>query len=177
MTSVIEDELQVMDERDQESPELIKAIHLEDPIEALELRSPVTVRSDTSLRDAFKLMAMHDIGCLLVTDKKGRLKGIITERDLIRKACSNCEIVSDLQVEQFMTEKPETLRGEDSLAFALNRMCEYRFRHVPIVDRKRVAVGVISMRDIVKLVGTCYKKEIKNLPPKPVRRMRRRFAG
>ncbi len=177
MVNVIEDESELMDEREQESPELKQAVHLEDPIEDLELRTPITVKADTSVLEAFKLMAEHDIGCLLVTDKKGKLKGIITERDLLRKACVKCEIMSDVHVEQFMTKNPESLRAEDPLAFALNRMCEYNFRHVPIIDRKNVAMGVVSMRDIVHEVGVCYQKEISNLPPKPVRRMRRRFAG
>ena len=177
MTDMIDDELSVMDEREKESPEIKTGVTLEDPLEALGLREPITVRSDTSLLEAFKLMAYHDIGSLLVTDKKGKLKGIITERDVVRKACAKCEVVSNHQVGEFMSTEPRTLRADDSVAFALNRMCVHNIRHVPIVDKKKRVEGVVSMRDIVKHVGECYQKEIVNLPPRPVRRMRFRFNG
>ncbi|MCK4578877.1 MAG: CBS domain-containing protein [Candidatus Marinimicrobia bacterium] len=177
MVDAIDDELQIMKEQEQESPALMEGVHLEDPIEALELRDPITVSPDTSVLEAFKLMTKHDIGCLLITNKKGKLQGIITERDLIRKACTNCNIASDMKVSSYMTEKPDTLRADDPMVFALNRMCEHNYRHVPIVKKNRVAAGVVSIRDIVKHVGACFHKEIANLPPKPVRKMRRRFAG
>ncbi len=177
MTSIIDDELQIMDEREKDSPEIKAGVTLDDDLESLGLREPITVRSDTSLLEAFKLMAYHDIGCLLVTDKKGKLKGIITERDVVRKACAKCEIVSTKHVGEFMSDEPRTLRSDDSVAFALNRMCVHNIRHVPIIDKKRRVKGVVSMRDIVKHVGECYQKEIVNLPPRPVRRMFHRFNG
>ncbi len=177
MVDGIEDELQQMDERERESAELKQAVHLDDPIEALKLRTPITVRPDTSVREALRLIAQHDIGSLLVTDNNGKLLGIITERDMIRKACTDCKIMSEFQVDRIMTEAPDTLQAEDSLAFALNRMCEHHYRHVPIVDDNQKATGVVSMRDLVEHVGWCFHKEIVNLPPEPVRRMRRRFAG
>ncbi len=177
MTNGIDEELQQMCEREEESPELKRAVHLEDPIEALELRTPISVRSSTSVQEAFRLMAKHDIGCLLVTDDNDKLLGIITERDMIRKACAACEIVAEMKVGKFMTADPETLQADDSLVFALNRMCEHNYRHVPIVDDEQTATGVVSMRDVVKHVGLCFHKEITNLPPEPIHRMRRRFAG
>ncbi len=177
MTDMIDDELQVMDEREKESPAIKEGVSLADPLEALGLRDPITVSSDTSLLETFKIMAKNDIGSLLVTDKKGKLKGIITERDIVRKACANCKIVAKKHVGEFMSDEPRTLQPDDSVAFALNRMCVHNIRHVPIVDKKNKVQGVVSMRDIVRHVGDCYKKEIVNLPPRPVRRMRNRFNG
>ncbi len=177
MTDILNEEQRVMDEREKESPHIKEGVNLDDPLESLGLREPVTVSSDTSLKEAFKLMAEHDIGSLLVTDKKGRLKGIITERDVVRKACANCEIVSKKHVGEFMSDEPRILRPGDSVAFALNRMCVYNIRHVPIVDKKRRVKGVVSIRDIVKHVGECYEREIVNLPPEPIRKMKHRFNG
>jgi CBS domain-containing protein len=177
MTTHIDDELRIMDEREKESPAIKTGVTLDDPLEAIGLREPITVSSDTSLLDAFKLMAYHDIGSLLVTDKKGKLKGIITERDVVRKACAHCEIIAKDHVGEFMSTEPRTLQSDDSVAFALNRMCVHNIRHVPIIDKKNKVEGVVSMRDIVKHVGDCYQKEIVNLPPRPVRRMRNRFNG
>ncbi|MEE9465483.1 MAG: CBS domain-containing protein [Candidatus Neomarinimicrobiota bacterium] len=173
----IDDELRQMDEREQESPELKRAVQLEDPISALELGTPITVRSSTSVQEAFNLMAENDIGCLLVTDDDGKLLGIITERDMLRKACGACEKMAELHVGNYMTESPDTLQSEDPMAFALNRMCEHHYRHVPIVDDELAATGVVSMRDVVRHVGLCFHKEISNLPPEPVHRMRRQIAG
>ena len=173
----IDDELRQMDEREVESPELKRAVQLEDPIAALGLRTPITVRSSTSVLEAFNMMADNDIGCLLVTGDDGKLLGIITERDILRKACGACKKLAGLDVGDYMTADPDTLQSEDPMAFALNRMCERRYRHVPIVDDELTVTGVVSMRDVVKHVGQCYHNEIKNLPPEPVHRMRRQFAG
>lgn len=173
----INDELRQMDERELESPELKRAVHLEDPIAALGLRTPITVRSSTSVQEAFDLMAENNIGSLLVTDDDNKLLGIITERDMLRKACGACEKMAVLDVGDYMTADPDTLQAEDSVAFALNRMCERRYRHVPIVDDDLIVTGVVSMRDVVNHVGQCYHNEINNLPPEPVHHMRRRFAG
>ena len=68
-----------------------------------------------------------------------------------------------------MTHDPEILHHDDSIAFALNKMTDGGFRHVPIVHSKSKDFFVISMQDIINSIGDYYFDEILNLPPKPLR--------
>ena len=69
-----------------------------------------------------------------------------------------------------MTNNPEILQSDDSIAFALNKMVDGGFRHVPIVHSKsKDIIYVISMQDIINSIGDYYFSDILNLPPKPLR--------
>ena len=76
-----------------------------------------------------------------------------------------------------MTPKPDTLRMDDSIAHALNHMYDRGYRHIPIVDSNRKAIGFVSIRDIVNHLATFYRKQILNVPPKPVRSVSDREGG
>ena len=175
--NILDTEVQVSRERERESPDIQSAIHLEDEIGSLGLRPLIKVNKSTSVHEAFDLMAKNDIGCVLVEDDDEKLVGIFTERDMIRRVCGECAALDKHKVADYMSGNPDTLERQDSLAFALNRMCEYDYRHVPIIDSDQHPQGVVSMRDIVKQIGAFYRKEILNLPPEPVHTMHSRESG
>ena len=68
-----------------------------------------------------------------------------------------------------MTNNPEILQSDDSIAFALNKMTNGGFRHVPIIHTKSKEIFVISMQDIINSIGDYYFADILNLPPNPLR--------
>jgi CBS domain-containing protein len=58
-------------------------------------------------------------------------------------------------VEEFMTPNPQTLTPDAKIAFAIQRMDQGGYRHLPIVDAQGTPIGVISVRDILAyLTGT-----------------------
>ncbi len=126
---------------------------MEDPIERLHPRRPVTVDLLTSLTEAIDLMRKHHIGCVLVTTADGSLAGILTECDLLHKvACHGLEL-NQCAVKDFMTEVPETCRAEHPLGYGLQCMIVSDLRHLPLVNETGRPVGVASSRDIIEYIA------------------------
>jgi CBS domain-containing protein len=103
--------------------------------------------------DALKLMGEKEIGALMVIDEKGKVAGIISERDYARKVILRGKTSRETAVEEIMTPadqmytvKPETT-GEDCMVLITGK----RIRHVPVFDGDTF-VGVISIGDVVKSI-------------------------
>src|SRR6266487_4639804 len=58
---------------------------MEDPVSALRPRQPVTVATSARVRDAIDTMLAHNLGSVLVVGEDGKLLGILSERDLLKK--------------------------------------------------------------------------------------------
>jgi CBS domain-containing protein len=135
------------------------------PVSELMSHNPLVVDADTSVVSAVNAMNEHHIGCVLV-QKDGKLIGIFTERDALRRLIFR-DGNRSWPVEAVMTRNPSTLPPSASVAFALNRMSLDGYRHIPIVDHDGKAIGVISIKDIVKLVVEAFPEGVLNLPPNP----------
>jgi CBS domain-containing protein len=121
-----------------------------DPLALLNPVPPVTVEPTTAVAEAVRLLAVRNIGCVLVVEN-GTLLGIFSERDALRRIGSRYYELADQPISRFMTPTPETLTPHDPIAFALNRMDNHDYRHVPIQEDGEV-VGVISVRDCIAYV-------------------------
>lgn len=122
---------------------------MDDPVSSLMPRSPLTLRAETTIRDAIATMLDEDIGAVLVVDGAGQLVGIFSERDLLVKVAGLCPDYPTRPLGDFMTRRPETIRGTDSLAFALHKMDCGGYRHLPVVQDGRL-LGMISVRDMLR---------------------------
>lgn len=121
----------------------------------------ITVRPDQSLKDAVDLLVEHDIGALVVVDEPGEPVGVISERDIIREA-ARTETVLAQTVDRVMTTDLVVASPEDDIGAVLETMVAGRFRHLPIVDQERL-VGVISIRDVLKVQLDAYQGEVDTL--------------
>lgn len=139
---------------------------LQAPIRVLEPRLPIVVEPQTTVLEAVTLMQTERVGCVLVA-RAGKLKGIFTERDVLTRVIGRAVDAAKTPVRKLMTPNPEYLRTSDSLAYALNKMSIGGFRHIPLVDKSLVPVGVISVRDIVNYIVRFFPKSVLNLPTLP----------
>lgn len=135
----------------------------ETPIRQLSLRKPLIIEASATVADAIGAMNEHHTGCVLV-GKQGKLAGIFTERDVLRRAASKDDSRT-VTVGSVMTSDPETLNADQSIAFALNHMSVGGFRHIPIVDHHGSPVAVISVRDIIDFLVDLFPADVLNLPP------------
>jgi CBS domain-containing protein len=121
----------------------------------MKYRVAVTVRPNETVSDTIKKLVEHDRGSLPVTNDKGELMGIITERDIVRKCFTGSVDCARFKVQDVMSKKVVIGSPEDDLDYAISMMKRERIRHLPIVDGKKV-LGMISMRDLlgVKLEET-----------------------
>jgi CBS domain-containing protein len=141
---------------------------LETRIGDVKRAAPVTVPPDATVAKAVELMRKKRVSAVVVVERKRskRVVGIFTERDLVNRALPT-KGFARAQVKRFMTSAPETLRPEDPVAYALNKMSVGGFRHVPLVDAEGRPVGMISSRDITDFLVELCPEEILNLPPEP----------
>ncbi len=158
-----------------EDKQLIRGAILTTPISELTLRAPILIEASSTVVAAVNAMNEHHTGCVLV-QKEDRLAGIFTERDVLRKVIFR-ENSRTLRVEDVMTRNPETLESSASIAFALNMMSVGGYRHIPIVDRDRKPVGVVSVRDLVDFMADLFPEGVFNLPPDPQHAMPRVADG
>ncbi len=174
MEEWIDEDLDLLGGRDKARRVLDQRM-IHEPIRSLNPRSPLSVAPSATLAEAVRLMREHRIGCVLVVEGE-RLTGIITERDLLLKLEQGG---LDRPVSDLMTREPETLSAEDPIVYALNKMSVGGFRHVPLVDRARHPVGIISVKDIVDYIVDFFPNEVLTVPPDPAQgeRWRGRDGG
>ena len=124
-------------------------------------REVITIHPQQTIRAAVELLSRHKIGALVVVEAEDRLVGIISERDVIRRAAVD-ENVFSLPVAEVMTRKVITGVPQDDLFSVAHTMTERRFRHLPIIDNDRL-VGIISIGDVLKAQRDQYRGEIDTL--------------
>ena len=151
-------------ESNEDSLEMNEAVRIQDPISTLGLESPLTAEIGTNLKNALNQLQKEKQNCLLITDND-RLRGILTERDILLKVTGKGFDLDLVTVDEFMTESPEYLSPEDPLAYALNKMHIGGFRHVPILNDNLYPIGLISIADIISTIADYFSREIINLPP------------
>jgi CBS domain-containing protein len=105
---------------------------------------------DASVYDALKLMAIKEIGSLLVLEGE-ELVGIISERDYARKVVLKEKTTVDTPVKEIMTQEVISLRPEQTIQECMALMTDKRIRHLPVLENDRL-VGIISIGDVVKAI-------------------------
>jgi IMP dehydrogenase len=106
--------------------------------------SPVTVGEDALVRDVVALMEKYRVSGMPVLDAEGRLKGIVTGRDL--KFCRD----HTLPVTEVMTKNPVTEQGEPSVMSARKKFDRHRIEKLPVVDAEGRLTGLITVKDMEK---------------------------
>lgn len=109
----------------------------------------VSTGSDTPLGSAARLLTQHRIGALVVTDQRGQLCGIFSERDVARSLAAHGAQLPDMRVDEAMTHEVVTCKPVDDVESLMARMTERRCRHLPVVQGG-VLCGIISIGDLVK---------------------------
>lgn len=119
----------------------------------------VTVEAGISVRSAARLMNDRRIGSLVVVDGPamgenglssgaGRIRGILTERDILVRVVAGSRDPDRTTVEEVMTSDCLTCRPQTVLDEARKVMRERRIRHLPAVDDRGALVGMVSIGDL-----------------------------
>ena len=104
------------------------------------MKHPYVIDKDISLREAAKIMSSKGIGSLLFISGN-EIKGIITERDLLKNFNKN------VQVKKVMVKDVRTIESNRGIEEALGVMRENGIKRLPVVENKKV-VGIITLIDI-----------------------------
>jgi CBS domain-containing protein len=98
--------------------------------------------------------------------KNGRLVGIFTDRDVLKKVV-DAPLTWDQPIERLMTRDPETVRPEEGVGEALQPMIAGHYRNVPVVAADGTLCGNLTHHAIIKFLSDRFPQEIYNLPPEP----------
>jgi CBS domain-containing protein len=109
-----------------------------------------TTSPETTLYTVAWQLKSKDIGAVVVVGDDGsRILGMISERDIVRQLIEHGAQLLALPVSRVMTTAVPTCAPEERVTALMARMTRHRVRHLPVVDRGRLA-GIVSIGDVVK---------------------------
>ena len=118
-----------------------------------------SVGKDATVLDAALLMNEHRIGALVVLED-GRVSGMFTERDVLRRVVAEQRDPGLTRVAEVMTEEIVCGTLETSIEEARGAMKNRRIRHLPLVDDDRRLLGLISIGDLNAHEATSQEQTI-----------------
>ena len=123
-----------------------------DKVMAADLMTEVltTVRPDSSVIEAARLMRDEDIGALPVVDDRGRPLGVITDRDIVCRIVAEDEDLDRARVHRAMTDEVYACRIDDTLDEVLRTMSRHQVRRLLVVDRRDRLMGILSQADLAR---------------------------
>jgi CBS domain-containing protein len=119
----------------------------------------LTTGRDSTVQDAAILMNEHKVGALVVLEA-GRIAGMFTERDVLRRVVGQLRDPAHTTVAEVMTTEVVCCRPETSLEEARGSMMNRRIRHLPVVDDQENMVGLISIGDLNAHQRTSHEQTI-----------------
>ena len=139
------------------------------------VKNVITVNPNATVKDATKLMNKHNIGCLIVVGK-GKVVGIVTERDILRKIVETSKNPEKTKISEIMSTKLLVAAPNMDVVDAAKIMLQRKIKKLPIVTNKKL-VGLVSLTDIARTVRiepeimNVIKDMVKSgwLPPKSMK--------
>ena len=116
---------------------------------------------DASVYNALEMMAEKNARALLVMSA-GRVVGILSERDCVRKVNLQGRTMQDTKVSEIMTAEVLSVQAGEQLETCMELMIEMNIRHLPVYDGEQL-LGLISVRDVLKEVVEVQKSLIAQL--------------
>jgi CBS domain-containing protein len=113
-----------------------------------------TIEETASIQETAKKMKDKKVSSLLVLDRDGKPIGLVTERDLVRKACIDDVRTSEVTNKEIMSSPLITIDCKSSPSLAADLMLKYNVRHLLVIDDKsddmNRPVGMITPLDFTK---------------------------
>jgi CBS domain-containing protein len=137
-------------------------------IRDLMTKQVATVRATDSTAAAARVMWDCDCGAVPVLDGDGRAIAMITDRDICMAALMCDRAPSAIPVSEAMSRTLRFCGPDDAISTAEDIMRSYQIRRIPIVDKNRRPVGVLSLADIVRATERKNGRTTKKVAPAEV---------
>ena len=125
----------------------------------MQRRSILKAPPETLVNEAAKLMANKNVGAIMVVND-ARLIGICTERDIVFRVVALGLDVHTTPIADVMTPAPVTVDPDEPFGYALLRMHEGGFRHLPVIEDGRI-VGIVSARNAMDPALEEFEHEVR----------------
>ena len=126
-------------------------------------KATVTFKENDKVIDAVKKMSKENFGSVVVVDNNHKVKGIVTERDLMKKLLNNGMNPKTTKLKEIMTSPVKVADKDDELVGWLRQMSNERFRHVPVVDKTGKLINIMSQGDFVSYTWPDLLYQVKEL--------------
>ncbi len=123
---------------------------------------PPTVLQTATVAQAVQAMIENQVGATAVVEE-GKLRGIFTERDLMRKVVGVGKNPDTTLVSEVMTSTVEPISPSDSAGHALRVMTQRHFRHMPVCETDGTVLGVLSIRNVLQHLLDKLSSELDSL--------------
>ena len=115
-------------------------------------RNAECIGENDSLLDAAKKLAQLNVGSMPICGEDNRLKGMLTDRDIVVKALAQGKDPSSTKAGELAQGKPVTIGADDSVDETLRTMAQHKVRRLPVIDGHDL-VGIIAVADIARQLG------------------------
>lgn len=129
--------------------------------EMLAQRELYTVNKETTIKDVVFYMAEKGVGLVPVMDE-GKLVGVFSERDLVKRVIAQNKNLVETKVEDVMSTKLIVADINEANESVLAKMKEANTRHILIIENEKL-VGVLAMRDLLELDLSACKMTVEVL--------------
>jgi CBS domain-containing protein len=129
------------------------SVHETDPevvVKDIMSRPVITAGESDTVADAARLMAKHNVGCVLVSGKAGNTVGIITERDIVMRVAAKNTLPSDVKVSAIMSKPVVTIDSVAGVTEAAKLMNLRKIRRLAVMESGKL-IGVLTMKDILEV--------------------------
>jgi CBS domain-containing protein len=114
-----------------------------------------TIEAMASVQEAAKKMKDKNVSSLVVVDEAGKPQGLITERDLVRKVCTNDLPTSKMKNAEIMSSPLITINSNSSPSIAADMMLQNNVRHLLVIDNDTKSnpenpIGIITPLDFTR---------------------------
>ncbi len=109
------------------------------------------IGENDSVLDAAKRLAELDVGAMPICGEDDRLKGMVTDRDIVVKVLAQGKDPSSTTAGELGEGKPVTIGADDSIEQAIQTMKEHKVRRLPVIDGHRL-IGIVSQADVARSV-------------------------
>ncbi len=121
----------------------------------------ITIAPEATVPEAMRLLVKHNIGAVVVV-QGGTIRGILTERDLLRAGAEDPQRLSQGRVEDLMTREVITAPENVPVQEVMTIMTERRIRHLPIT-RAGEMCGIVSIGDVISTLRQSTEAENRHL--------------
>mmetsp|Transcript_3403 Transcript_3403/g.5177 ORF Transcript_3403/g.5177 Transcript_3403/m.5177 type:complete len:182 (+) Transcript_3403:92-637(+) len=124
-----------------------------------------TINEEATVFDAIKKFSDHNIGCLVTVNEAGNLTGMISERDYISKIALLGRQPKETIIREISTKSNDLITAtlDEPVEDCMAKMLTRGVRHLPLVGTEGDVVGLVSIKDLVKIVVQDREEKIEHL--------------
>lgn len=107
----------------------------------------ITISQEETAAVAARLLSRHNIGALPVCTAEGKLRGLVTDRDIVLRCVAADENPHTTKISEIMSRRIVSVKPEDQAKTAADLMAKEQIRRLP-VERDGKVVGMVSLADM-----------------------------